>query len=432
MAPPLDPYRTLGLSPGAPIDEIRRAYRRLAKANHPDSAGEAALPRFLAIQAAYEMLVAGHGRATRSPGRSTRTSTNPGPTPRADPGRAGATRDAYGRTRRAGASAGAGRTGATDGGPRPSGAPGSRPGAADRSAPGGTGGSSTGERPKSGSGRGSHKKATLGSTSYDAAEDEPFEPEWAGGSWYGAGSGTYWTLNPKEYADPRKHGPEYQRRARRRLDGLEPEDPDADASFSGDDFESRSSETDAGSPGRQEFDGRWAYPDDAAEDRADWREDPGVVWTRWSPDVQRARPTLDEIADRILDGRIGFGARLVVAFLGWVPIAALIAWLAGELSGCGRYTASCSDPSGIWTLIPLFVVYMALVLVPRAAGLSAAGLLGSLALAVPAAVILSAGGGSRQPDASVAVLNVLFVVGYLVGVVLATARKLGWRRVPSA
>jgi hypothetical protein len=75
---------------------------------------------------------------------------------------------------------------------------------------------------------------------------------------------------------------------------------------------------------------------------------------------------------------------------------------------------------------------MALVLVPRAAGLSAAGLLGSLALAVPAAVILSAGGGSRQPDASVAILNVLFVIGYLVGVVLATARKLGWRRVPSA
>ena len=62
MAPPLDPYRTLGLSPGAPIDEIRRAYRRLAKANHPDSAGEAALPRFLAIQAAYEMLTEGRGR----------------------------------------------------------------------------------------------------------------------------------------------------------------------------------------------------------------------------------------------------------------------------------------------------------------------------------------------------------------------------------
>src|SRR5262249_37226930 len=56
-------------------------------------------------------------------------------------------------------------------------------------------------------------KATLGSTSYDDAG--PFEPDWAGASWYGTTSGTYWTVNPKEYADPRKHGPEYQARARR-------------------------------------------------------------------------------------------------------------------------------------------------------------------------------------------------------------------------
>jgi hypothetical protein len=56
----------------------------------------------------------------------------------------------------------------------------------------------------------------MGSTSYDGADDEPFEPDWSGGSWYGAGSGMYWRVNPKEYADPRKHGPEYQARGRRR------------------------------------------------------------------------------------------------------------------------------------------------------------------------------------------------------------------------
>ena len=43
--------------------------------------------------------------------------------------------------------------------------------------------------------------------------------------------------------------------------------------------------TDAGSPGRQGFDGRWAYPDDATDEGADWEEDPGLVWTRWSPDA---------------------------------------------------------------------------------------------------------------------------------------------------
>ena len=42
------------------------------------------------------------------------------------------------------------------------------------------------------------------------AEGGPFEPDWGGASWYGTTSGTYWTINPKEYAEPRKHGPEYR------------------------------------------------------------------------------------------------------------------------------------------------------------------------------------------------------------------------------
>ena len=63
------------------------------------------------------------------------------------------------------------------------------------------------------------RRATLGSTSYDGAE-EVFEPDWGGASLVRAERpGTYWTINPKEYADPRKHGPEYQARARRRRGG---------------------------------------------------------------------------------------------------------------------------------------------------------------------------------------------------------------------
>ncbi|MEO5884700.1 MAG: J domain-containing protein, partial [Candidatus Limnocylindrales bacterium] len=61
MAPDADPYRTLGLDRGASIDEVKRAYRRLAKVNHPDKAGETALPRFLAIQAAYDLIAGPDG-----------------------------------------------------------------------------------------------------------------------------------------------------------------------------------------------------------------------------------------------------------------------------------------------------------------------------------------------------------------------------------
>jgi len=68
MAIDPDPYRTLGLARGATRDEVRRAYRRLAKIHHPDVAGESALPRFLAIRAAYEQLLGGSAmRARRGP-----------------------------------------------------------------------------------------------------------------------------------------------------------------------------------------------------------------------------------------------------------------------------------------------------------------------------------------------------------------------------
>ena len=63
-----DPFRTLGIAPSASLNEIRSAYRRLAKQYHPDAAGDRALPRFLAIQAAYERLVDSEGRLRPPPG----------------------------------------------------------------------------------------------------------------------------------------------------------------------------------------------------------------------------------------------------------------------------------------------------------------------------------------------------------------------------
>ena len=69
MAPDADPYRTLGLERGATLDDVKKAYRRLAKANHPDAAGEAALPRFLAIQAAYDQIAGPDGGNRGSNGR---------------------------------------------------------------------------------------------------------------------------------------------------------------------------------------------------------------------------------------------------------------------------------------------------------------------------------------------------------------------------
>jgi hypothetical protein len=227
-----DPYRILGVPPGASLNEIRAAYRRMVKRYHPDAAGERALARFLAIQGAYERLVDGEGRLRR-PGAEAGTERGaaPGRRPaepwRADPSRARASRDAW-RARRAGTAradagpvgADADSAGADAGAARPgAGAPGA--GSHDWARPGSTEGgqadpasrrsSTTGDRP----GRRGPRRATPGSTTYDEASDVTRDPSWDGGKWYGPSLGTYWTINPREYADPRKHGPEYQARARR-------------------------------------------------------------------------------------------------------------------------------------------------------------------------------------------------------------------------
>ncbi len=189
MAVEPDPYRTLGLKRGATLDDVKRAYRRLAKINHPDAAGEAALPRFLAIQAAYEQL------AEPAPG----TGRRPTPAPRRPwDAEADKTRRAYGGRARnappgAAGTGGAGATGkggaaGTGGEAGGSAAPGEgsggwtrRGGSAGRT--GGTSGrpgrrrtyeprpdSGTPGTPPPGGKTRAPNKATLGSTSYDGAD----------------------------------------------------------------------------------------------------------------------------------------------------------------------------------------------------------------------------------------------------------------------
>ena len=58
----------LELEPDADFETVRFAWRRLAKANHPDVApGEDAAKRFVAIQAAYDVLKAAEERRSWKP-----------------------------------------------------------------------------------------------------------------------------------------------------------------------------------------------------------------------------------------------------------------------------------------------------------------------------------------------------------------------------
>lgn len=54
----MDPYKILGLEQGASIDEVKKAYRKLARENHPDlhPGDEAAAKRMNEINEAYDRI----------------------------------------------------------------------------------------------------------------------------------------------------------------------------------------------------------------------------------------------------------------------------------------------------------------------------------------------------------------------------------------
>ncbi len=432
MALDADPYRTLGLAQGASLDDVRRAYRRLAKANHPDAAGEAALPRFLAIQAAYDQIV-GPDSGVRATGR-TPTGRSPW---EADPTRAGATNRAYGgRTRR----------NPRSGGPRP--------GTSQPPPSGGAGGARPRrpERPPN--------KATLGSTSYDGADAEPFEPDWGGASWYGTTSGTYWTLNPKEYADPRKHGPEYQARARRRQRDVTPGPPTpidaadeaADAADEAADAADEAADaadeaidpragpahrpatpppthttaswweaTEGAAPGDVRGGPERADPDTRPADRParPAGADPAMIATPFLT----ADATITALRSWLIDGRPGVTGRLGRAVFGWAPVALGIGWAGGEISGCGRFSAGCDPAAAPLSWFAQLFVLLLLFVIPRLARVAAVATIATIAAAVSGALLLSATGSPDDAAAGRAALGGLIVIAWAVGLVVAVARE---------
>jgi curved DNA-binding protein CbpA len=480
-----DPFRTLGITAGASLNEIRSAYRRLAKQYHPDAAGERALPRFLAIQAAYEHLVDGEGRLRRggtSAGRPGAEPADGGREPwRADPARARASRDAWRARRSAGrhgraaddATDGAGHaTGDAGGASSPdggharsrSGAAGRRTQDADGARAGQTDRTGSGDRTGRRTPRGP-RKATPGSTTYDEAKETPLDPEWGGGAWYGPSSGTYWTINPREYADPRKHGPEYLARARRAAGdeaaaGNAPDltdtpampGPSAEADATGERVEWRWEGTGRTTTARGEADwatGRWAYDPAGARadpaagaDRASAAEagnrrrerparpaahaaaTPGVADPSVAPDAADASD-LEALARRASPGNLlAIGRRpdprwrLLLALIGWPPIGFAVGTLLSTITGCASYSASCTDALPLLPIAVQPIVIAVLFLVVPVAATAAFASLVALAVALPVAAVLSVG---TDPGSRVGapVLGVAVALAYLAAVIAA-------------
>ena len=280
----------------------------------------------------------------------------------------------------------------------------------------------------------------MGSTSYDGVDSEPFEPDWGGASWYGTTSGTYWTLNPKEYADPRKHGPEYQARARRAAEAAEASDAAP---------EPTEPRTDGDRPAPPTHTTRSWWDATAAEPTSDpaapTAERP-EVWSSpathapgstpaasvW-PSAAHMRPngianpsgSVWEAARWLETGSGGVAGRVIRAVVGWAPIALGIGWLAGEITGCARFSAECDASSAPIAWFAQLVILAALLIVPRLAAAACMATVGTVAAAVPGSLLLTSMGGAADLSSGRAALGGLLVIGWVLGIVIGIGREIG-------
>jgi hypothetical protein len=342
----------------------------------------------------------------------------------ADTDRAGATHRAYGGRPR----------------PRPGAAPGPRPRPNPRPA-----GSERAERPASDR---PPKKATLGSTSYDDVDAESFDPDWGGASWYGTTSGTYWTLNPKEYADPRKHGPEYQARARRAAPGTTSDDaagvgapdPAGTPGAIGVDAAAPAGDATASAPPHpthtstswwQATDGDATAPRQSERPRTEPPVRPqatstsaaaGSIDERSAPSDLSVDAAVDTLRRWLDDGRPSLPSRLVRGIVAWLPIALGIGWGLGELSGCGRFAATCNPSVAPVSWALQLGVLAFLLLLPRVARIGVLATAGSLTPVFFASVLLFASDPAAT-DTARAILATLMAVGWGIGLVFGLQRE---------
>jgi hypothetical protein len=280
----------------------------------------------------------------------------------------------------------------------------------------------------------------MGSTSYDEARDVN-DPTWSGASWYGPSSGEYWIVNPREYADPRKHGPEYQQRARRPLADAQGGSPGGDGGDGGD----------GAGPVEEVVEPSAAANEPIASARATrrpqaaaWPEAsrPGHAATGPSIAARSATPLPGEAlregstadafastAQRWIGGPADDPVRrLGLALVAWPPIGLAAAVAIGEVTGCTAYAATCTGAGPMLPWLAQAVILGFLLLLSPITRLLVGGSIAVLVALVPVTAFLVAVGGSGAPQAA-GVMAVLLAAAWVIGVAWSVATS--WRRTPS-
>lgn len=142
---------------------------------------------------------------------------------------------------------------------------------------------------------------------------------------------------------------------------------------------------------------------------------------------------LDAVRAWLDDTRPGAVGRVARAVLGWAPIALGIGWLSGEISGCGRFAATCDDAATVSAWVAQIAVLLLLLAVGRLARIASVATLATLAAAVPATLLLTATGSPNDAAAGRIALSGLLAIAWVVGLGFGTVREVrgsGRRRAP--
>ena len=238
----------------------------------------------------------------------------------------------------------------------------------------------------------------MGSTSYDEARDAS-DPRWAGASWYGPTTGEYWIVNPREYADPRKHGPGYSGRVR---------SGPADAADEGSAADGVHGEA-APAAG--------AVPAAAGAAPAAAGSAPPPRTTAAPASSPAASDSFGRIAPSDPLRRVG------LVLLAWAPVGIAAAGIIGDATGCSTYSTTCDGTDPFLPWVAQAVIIGLLLLIPALARVLAFGSLGVVLALVPATALVIAFGGARSSLAG-AVLGGALAVAWLAGVAWGTSRLL--------
>jgi hypothetical protein len=112
--------------------------------------------------------------------------------------------------------------------------------------------------------------------------------------------------------------------------------------------------------------------------------------------------------------------RLVFAVAGWLPPALGLAYTSGSVSGCDRAAVSCPANFELFQLLAVAGLLAALLALPRAAYLAAAGSAGLAFTAALLVIVYSVAGVAQPlPQPFAIVTLAVWLAGYVVGVFAA-------------